>query len=78
MIEVNKHILPTFISYKPIVTCVGFQDSFKKFITTPNVSTPPFNTQRSKLVKTIIDARFGNTCKSMGSITMVKTLHPQT
>ncbi len=63
----------SFTSNKPTLTWIGFQDSFKKFITRENVYRSPLNIQRSKLSKIVnANARFGNTCKSMVFLTIAK------
>jgi len=71
--------LVSFTLNKPIVTCKGVQDSFKKFITSEKLSTPPLDIQRSKLVETMaIDARFRSTCKLKKNLPLQEAhLNPQ-
>jgi hypothetical protein len=58
-------------------TCMGAQVLFKKLITKAKVSTLLQDIHRSKLVDiTIIDARFGKTCWSMGFLTMANNIFP--
>ncbi len=62
----------SFTSNNSIITCMGTQVTFKKWIIRAKISTLPWNIHKSKLVKSIVaDARFSKTWWSMVFLTMV-------